>query len=94
MGNFSDYVNNDNYSKTENIKSETNKEDLQKMVDKYSGLSSDELMREFLRMTAEKKKNGELGHGELANIKNTIMPYLDENQKAKLNSLINMVDNV
>ena len=94
MGNFSDFINNDSYSKTENIKSEASKEDLQKIVDKYSGLSSDELMREFLRMTAEKKKNGELDHSELSNIKNTIMPYLDENQKAKLNSLINMVDNV
>ena len=98
MANFSDFVNQDNDKKIDNKKTKTNEkvseDDLKKMVDKYSGLSNDELMKEFVRLTTEKKRNGELGRGELSNIKNTIMPYLDEKQKSKLNSIIDMVDNV
>ena len=98
MGNFSDFVNIENNKKMDSKKMDTNEkvseDNLKKMVDKYSGLSNDELMREFVKLTTEKKRNGELGKSELSNIKNTIMPYLDENQKAKLNSIIDMVDNV
>lgn len=96
MGNFSDYIKNNNENK--NIKQNTNKkldeQDLEKLIDKYSDMNSDALLQEFMRMTIEKKRRGELTNSELENIKNTMLPYLNENQKNSLAKMMEMIKNV
>lgn len=92
MGNFSDYM---NKAEPENKKNnKINTEDLEKLIDKYSEYESDALLKEFLKMTLERKKQGNLKDGELENIKNTITPYLDSNQKQSLEKLLDMIKNV
>ena len=60
-------------------------------MDKYSKLSSDELMDEFIKEGAKKKENGELDAGHIEKIKGVLAPYLNEEQTEKLNNLLNMV---
>ena len=95
MKNFSDFINN---NREESIKTESKKEysndDLQSMIDRYSGYSNDALMNEFIRLTLEKKKRGELNSGELEKLKSTIEPMLNQEQKVALENIMNMVKNV
>ena len=50
--------------------------------------------KEFFKMTLERKKQGNLKDGELDNIKQTISPYLDSNQRQSLEKLLDMIKNV
>ena len=87
--NFSDY----NWNK-ENNEQKLSEQDLEKLIDKYSELDNDTLMKEFLKITLEKKKQGKLSDSELSVLKNSILPYLNESQKQSLNSILEIVKNV
>lgn len=89
MANFSDY----NWNK-ENNEQKLSEQDLEKLIDKYSELDNDTLMKEFLKITLEKKKQGKLSDNELSVLKNSILPYLNESQKQSLNSILEIVKNV
>ncbi len=89
MANFSDY----NWNK-ENNEQKLSERDLEKLIDKYSELDNDTLMKEFLKITLEKKKQGKLSDSELSVLKNSILPYLNESQKQSLNSILEIVKNV
>lgn len=71
-----------------------NYEDLEDLIDKYSKLGSDDLMKKFLEMTIAKKKKGELNEENLSALKNTIAPYLTDEQKVSLNNILDIVKNV
>ena len=64
------------------------------MINEYSKLSRNELMNEFIKLTIDKKKRGELSDSELTSIKKTIIPYLNDEQKIMLEKLLSMVENV
>ena len=89
MANFSDY----NWNK-ENNEQKLSEQDLEKLIDKYSELNNDTLMKEFLKINLEKKKQGKLSDSELSVLKNSILPYLNESQKQSLNSILEIVKNV
>ena len=89
MANFSDY----NWNK-ENNEQKLSEQDLEKLIDKYSELDNDTLMKEFLKITLEKKKQGKLSDSEPSVLKNSILPYLNESQKQSLNSILEIVKNV
>ena len=93
VGNFSDYMNKPEPETKKNT-SKINTEDLEKLIDKYSEYESDDLLKEFFKMTLERKKQGNLKDGELDNIKQTISPYLDSNQRQSLEKLLDMIKNV
>ena len=99
MGNFSDYINSTNINKTtsgdgrKEIK-ECSYENLEKLIDKYSSLDDDILMKEFLKMTIERKKQGNLSESELEILKSTILPYLNDKQKESLEKILEIVRNV
>ena len=95
--NFSEYIkseSNTSYSNNIDASKSVNHESLEKLIDKYSGLSEDQLMREFLIKTAERKKQGNLSAGEIAHIKSTIEPYLNSEQKQNLYKVFELIDNV
>ena len=89
MANFRDY----NWNK-ENNEQKLSEQDLEKLIDKYSELDNDTLMKEFLKITLEKKKQGKPSDSELSVLKNSILPYLNESQKQSLNSILEIVKNV
>jgi len=88
MNKFSDFVRTDPI-KTQPTENDKNK--VENYMNRYSNLSQDELMKEFLRVSQEKKKNGGFSSSEINNIKETLAPFLSEEQKQNLNNLINMV---
>ncbi len=99
MGNFSDYINSTNINKTTSGDSrkeikECSYENLEKLIDKYSSLDDDILMKEFLKMTIERKKQGNLSESELEILKSTILPYLNDKQKESLEKILEIVRNV
>ena len=100
MSNFSDYIKTENSSNANNSNDakKANKkytqEELEDMINNYSQYDNNKLMSEFLRLTLEKKRKGELRLEELEKIKNTLYPMLNEEQKSKLNQILEMVKNV
>lgn len=101
MQKFSDFVKsnevkNENKENSYDNKHESfnNATDMQSKIDEYSKYSSDKLLNEFIRLTVEKKRKGELTEKELENLKNTIIPMLNSDQKQTLENLLQMVKNV
>jgi hypothetical protein len=90
MSNFSDFINK-NIGNDNTGSAAYSKEDLQSKIDKYSNYSEDKLLNEFVKLTMEKKKRGELLDVELENLKNTISPMLNIEQKKSLERLIQLV---
>lgn len=101
MGNkFSDFLNteiNDNNKINEKI-SEKNFENnsnidtknVEDLINKYSTYSEKELMQELIKLSNEKKQNGTLNQ-DLNNFSNVLSPYLNEEQKSKMNDLFNKI---
>lgn len=90
MSKFSDFVNNDTLN-NDNKKNNGNK-DINELINKYSTLSNDELMHEFLTETAKRKENGELTAEYISKVKNILKPHLTKEQIAKLDVLLEMVE--
>lgn len=94
---FSDYRKNnfDNINKKEIEeqlhKSNIDKEQVEKMMNSYSSYSQEELLEEFFKLSEQKKKDGSLSDSDINNIKNTLTPYLSEEQQQNLNKIINLV---
>lgn len=95
---FSDYTNskiddNINFEKVEEFKNEKPQdyENIENMINQYSNLSQNELLSEFLKMAYEKKKNGTLTEGDIANLRNTIYPMLTPQQKQNFDNLMNVI---
>ena len=99
MSNFSDYIKNSgeksSTANTESGKKKTySEEELSKLIDSYSAYSKDSLVSEFMRLTIEKKKRGELTHNDIERLKATLSPMLSKEQKENLDKLMQVVENV
>jgi len=86
MAKFSEYIKNDIPKVSSERESEIND-----MVNKYSGYSEDELVNEFVRQTNLKRQSGEMDDAGLDKIKDTLSPYLNKEQQARLNEIMKMV---
>ena len=92
---FSDYIENDIFISDkgkigdEYIVSD-NVESTEKLIDKYSKYSTDELMNEFIKMTEEKKRNGTLG-ADIDRYNKVLEPYLTEEQKSRMKDIFDKV---
>ena len=62
-------------------------------MEKYKGLSKQELMQEFLKESKKQKQNGELDKNKIENIKKTLTPFLDNNQQQNLQNLMDLINN-
>lgn len=95
MGRFSDYDYNE--KECENVgpeKIENSSEMYEKIIDKYSKLSEQELLQEFMNLTVSKKKNGSISGDDLEKMKATLSPYLSDTQKNNLDKIIKLVNDV
>jgi len=97
---FSDYTNkniddfiNENKSKLDNLGAQSRAEinNISQLLEGYQGMSSDQIMSEFLRVADQKRKDGTLNFEYLNNIQKTLFPYLNEEQKQMFNSLLNQI---
>lgn len=95
MSNFSEFIDKENKTNsTTNNQKKQSQEYMKSKIEEYSNYSQDRLINDFIKMTIEKKKRGELTDKELNNLKNTISPMLNNEQKETLERLLQMVRNV
>ena len=60
-----------------NIEQQKSVED---MIDYYQKFSQDDLVKELFKVASSEKEKGNLTREKLEEIKNTILPYLNQNQ--------------
>ena len=97
MSNFSDFLKDEskkNITSNDSDNKDNDNKKLEDIIHKYEAYSQNDLMKEFLKLTHEKKQKGELSEGELEKLKMTILPFLNDEQKVNLNKIIDMVGNV
>lgn len=95
MSKFSDYINEEKNNNSKINKNQEEKNDyLKSKIEEYSNYSQDKLINDFVKLTIEKKKRGELTDNELNSLKNTISPMLNNVQKDNLEKLLQMVRDV
>lgn len=97
MSNFSDFLNQNKDNTSIDVKRKSgpvDEKNLEQKIEEYSKFSKDELMSEFIKMTIQKKKQGELSSKDLENIKSTILPYLNGEQKENMENLLKIVEHV
>lgn len=101
MGNkFSEFLNTDiNYDNKNDINDNINYKETnnnldtktaEELINKYSTYSKEELMQELKKITDEKKKNGTL-NDDLNRFSSVLTPYLNEEQKSRMNDLFNKI---
>ncbi len=64
-------------------------ENIKSAYEKYKDYSQNELYNEFLKETARQKANGSLNRDKLMALKDTIMPYLSQEEQQTLNQIFN-----
>ena len=67
--------------------------DIRKTAEAYSGKSDSELLGDIFRMASEQKANGSLNDEKLRAFANSVAPMLNEDQKARLNGVLDMLKN-
>ena len=82
MKNFKDYVKN---------KESNTGSDIQKTVESYSGKSESELLQEIMGLADKGKKDGSLTEESIKNFEETMSPLLNEEQKAKLKTILDSI---
>lgn len=68
------------------------KQKIENKVDYYSSFSSDELLNEFIKEVNKGKKNGTIDKQKLSEIKETLLPFLDNERRKKLDELLNIIN--
>ncbi|MFZ5974449.1 MAG: hypothetical protein ACOYU3_03440 [Bacillota bacterium] len=66
---------------------------LSEQMNQYQGKSEQELMQELLRKTKDQKQKGQLDEAAIKKMRDAISPMLNEEQRKKLLSLIEMIMN-
>ena len=65
---------------------------VQEIVDRYSGMSEDQLMSALLAETSKQKKEGRFDKSQVENGISAILPMLSEEQKRKLSMIMGRID--
>lgn len=67
------------------------RKDVDELMQRYSGRSEDELMSELIKVTDQQKRSGQFSEAELSAAESSIMPYLNEEQQAKLKQILDAI---
>ena len=74
---------------------EENKEkanDYQDILNKYKNMDNNELMSNLFSEATKLKSEGKLDSQSLNNLKSTLAPFLNNDQQAMLNNLVNAIN--
>lgn len=88
-----------NYKSNENVKSESEKKinestEKEELIDRYNSLkdkSESELMEELFKQVNAQKQNGNFNYDELENSVKSIQSFLSEEQREKINFLLQQI---
>lgn len=67
-------------------------EKLQQTFNKYQSMPQDQIVQEFLSMAKQQKSSGQLNKQNLDQISSTLSPFLNNQQKEFLDTLIHKID--
>lgn len=70
----------------------TKAQEYEEILNKYKDMNSNDLMSNLLSEASKLKKEGKLDPSTLENLKSTISPFLNDEQKTLLNSLISAIN--
>lgn len=73
--------------------SKENIKDIEDKVNKYSKLTNQELMQEFLKQSSIGVSNGSINNDVISKYRNTLFPYLNDSQKQVFESLVGSINN-
>ncbi len=62
------------------------------LINKYKDMNQNELMQNLFSEASKLKQQGKLDSASLNNMKNTLSPFLNEQQKEMLNNLVNAIN--
>ncbi len=65
---------------------------LNEEIKKYEGKSEDAMMGDLLRMAKEQKQSGELNSNKIAEFRKNVWPMLNNDQKRKMQSMLDMLE--
>ena len=85
---------NKNHNESISKNNDSNIKNLEDKIDKYSTLSKQELMDEFLKQTLKQTQSGNLTTDKIDMYRNTLYPYLNDSQKQVFENLMGTVKNV
>ena len=90
MNKFSDYIKTDvkNYQNVKPQLNEAEKVDLEELVNKYSQLTHEELMQEFLKESNKLKQNGGLTDKQISEMEQVLKPHLSVEQQNMFDDLM------
>lgn len=66
--------------------------DYQSIIDKYKNMDQNELMSNLFSEASKLKQDGKLDSNSLNSMKNMISPFLNDEQKNMLNSIIHKIN--
>lgn len=82
-----------NFAKENSTQHNTNKTDeYEKILNQYKDMDSSELMSNLFKEATKLKQEGKLNSDTLQNLKSTLSPFLNNEQKEMLNSLVKAID--
>ena len=81
----------ENNTESNSAESKTKEQELQDKLNAYSKLSYDELISEFLKVGSKAKETGMYSDDKISQIKDTLFPFLTDEQKMNFDKLIGLV---
>lgn len=68
------------------------KEEYQDIINKYKDMDNNQLMQNLFQQANKLKQEGKLNSSMLNGLENTLAPFLNDEQKNLLNSLVNAIN--
>lgn len=87
---FKSFINQNKHTLDEN---KDKVEDYQNIINKYKDMDNNQLMQNLFKEASKLKQEGKLKHDQLENLSSTLSPFLNDEQKDMLESLIKAIDN-
>ena len=69
------------------------KEEIDDVLGKYSGMNEDELIEELMKSVARSKADGTYNADQMKNFVNLVAPHIGDEQRQKLNNIIQILNN-
>ncbi len=73
-------------------KAESANDDIRKTAEKYAQKNDPDLLREILQAANNGKKDGSLSEEKLRQFVTSVSPMLNDEQRARLNSVVEMIN--
>ncbi len=75
----------------EKVKTEQTKKSIEELYDTYKNMNSSELLTQLKKQVENQKKDGSFNFDNLTSSLNQIMPFLNEEQKNNLMTILNQI---